>query len=77
MFASERSVTHVFLVLSALVLGTFTMIPRSASAKEPPRIGTERGELYPDFYLPRLDGSSGRLSEHRGTKLILFHFASW
>ena len=32
---------------------------------------------YPDFCLPNLDGGFGRLSDYRGKKVFLFHFASW
>jgi len=39
--------------------------------------GTRPGEVHPDFRLPRVDGGSGRLSDHRGKKLLLIHFASW
>ena len=42
-----------------------------------PVVGTNIGEMYPDFYLPNLDGSFGRLSDYRGTKVLLIHFASW
>ena len=42
-----------------------------------PVVGTNIGEMYPDFYLPRLDGSFGRLSDYRGSKVLLIHFASW
>ncbi len=35
------------------------------------------GQAYPDFRLPKLDGSFGRLSDYRGDKVLLIHFASW
>jgi peroxiredoxin len=35
------------------------------------------GEPHPDFALPRLDGTIGRLSDFRGKKVALIHFASW
>ncbi len=43
----------------------------------PPRIGTDVGQMYPDFLLPTLDGAPGRLSDFRGKKVLLIHFASW
>lgn len=36
------------------------------------------GDRIPDLELPRIDGTrSMRLSELRGTKLLLIEFASW
>ena len=40
-------------------------------------IGQEVGDLYPDFLLPDLDGEFGRLSDFRGSKVLLIQFASW
>ena len=40
-------------------------------------VGTQQGEMYPDFMLPTVDGESARLSDYRGKKILLFHFASW
>ncbi len=42
-----------------------------------PTIGTKEGQVYPDFLLPKLGGGFGRLSDHRGKKVLLIHFASW
>ena len=44
---------------------------------QPPAIGLQVGQMYPDFALPDLDGKLGRLSDLRGKKVFLFHFASW
>lgn len=49
----------------------------AARADDAPRIGTKVTEMYPDFVLPKLDGTMGRLSDYRGKKVLLFHFASW
>ena len=35
------------------------------------------GGTAPDFQLPTVDGRTLRLSDYRGQKIILFHFASW
>lgn len=35
------------------------------------------GEAHPDFLLPDLDGGTGRLSDWRGKKVLIFNFASW
>lgn len=42
-----------------------------------PEIGTEEGQMYPDFILPTVDGDLRRLSDFRGHKVLLIHFASW
>lgn len=41
------------------------------------KVGTETGEMYPDFRLPTVDDKASRLSDYRGKKIMLFHFASW
>ncbi len=46
-------------------------------AAETPEIGTNVQQMYPDFRLPKLDGEFGRLSDYRGNKVLLIHFASW
>lgn len=51
--------------------------PVDAGANGTPKMGTEVGEMYPDFVLPTLDGHWGRLSDFRGKKVLLIHFASW
>ena len=40
-------------------------------------VGYGRGQLHPDFYLPKLDGTFGRLSDYRGKNVVLINFASW
>ena len=62
-----------------LLVGTLLVLTAgiSVSAQQVPEIGPEKGEMYPDVRLPRLDGSNGKLSDYRGQKVILFHFASW
>ena len=62
-------------MLIAMVL--FTALPTTAWSREPPMIGTSIGQLHPDFMLQRTDGAWGRLSDFRGKKLLLIHFASW
>ncbi len=54
-----------------------TLVPLSARADEEPPIGTAVGEAYPDFVLPTLEGNDVRLSDYRGKKVLLLHFASW
>ena len=56
----------------------FSMLaPSAVRAGDTPTVGTEVGQIYPDFRLPRLDGTFGRLSDYRGKKVLLIHFASW
>ena len=59
-------------------LGVLAMtVTSTASAGDAPNIGTGVGQMYPDFRLPKLDGTFGRLSDYRGKKVLLLHFASW
>ena len=46
-------------------------------ADDAPAVGMKPGEVHPDFSLPRVGGGVGKLSDHRGKKVFLFHFASW
>ena len=64
-------VATLTLVFLASVVGT------AAFAEDRPTIGTKSGEMYPDFALPTLDGEVKRLSDFRGKRILLFHFASW
>lgn len=44
-----------------------------AAASTPPRVG----DLAPDFKLAKLDGSSVRLSDFRGQRVLINSWASW
>ena len=66
-----------FLSGIALLTCVFLLTPGSVSAQDRPPIGVKAGEMYPDFLLPTLDGEIHRLSQYRGKKILLFHFASW
>jgi peroxiredoxin len=46
-------------------------------AAPPPSEGLRKGEFFPDFRLPNVEGGVGRLSDHRGRKLVILSFASW
>lgn len=61
-----------FRILAVLLLGSGLAV-----AADEPKVGLARGEMYPDFCLPDLDGKLHRLSDYRGKKVFLFHFASW
>ena len=49
------------------------MSPSADDQYEPIVPGLE----LPDFSLPFLDGRNAKLSDYRGTRLILFTWASW
>ena len=59
------------------ILAVFVIAAGSANASDQPTVGTKVGEMFPDFLLPTVDGEYGRLSDYRGKKILLFHFASW
>jgi len=42
-------------------------------ARARPRVG----DVAPDVALPSLDGRTIRLSDYRGTRLLVFMWASW
>jgi len=42
-----------------------------------PLQGKGKDQPFPDFLLPSIDGGTGRLSDYRGKKVLLFNFASW
>lgn len=65
-------------VCIAALLPLVVAFPRIVEAQSaPPTVGRSLGQVYPDFYLPKLDGGFGRLSDFRGKKVLLIHFASW
>lgn len=66
-----------FLMITVLIVCCAHIGARDSRADETPSIGTQVGQMYPDFYLPKLDGGFGRLSDFRGQKVLLIHFASW
>lgn len=64
----------ISMVLSSLLIG---LCVGFVQADENPTIGMEVGQQYPDLLLPDLDGGFGKLSDYRGKKVLLIHFASW
>ena len=67
----EKSVS---IALGSILIG---LCYGSVHADENPVVGTEVGQQYPDILLPDLDGGYGKLSDYRGKKVLLIHFASW
>jgi hypothetical protein len=54
------------------------MILDELQSPSPPRLPFAVGDLFPDLELPLLSGGGrGRISEWRGTHLLLHLFASW
>ncbi len=67
--------TFVGLILLAALGVTITYSRRPSPTME---IGTKVGQAYPNTIFPSLeDGRPVALSEFRGKKIILHHFASW
>lgn len=64
---------RLFACASLVMLGGLS----EPGAEVMPPIGVDEGEMYPDFLLPTVDGDLKRLSDYRGKKILLFHFASW
>jgi hypothetical protein len=60
-----------------IILLTLVLFTIPVHAGEPPAIGTREGQMHPDFALPDLDGNPRRLSDWRGKRVLLLHFASW
>lgn len=60
--------------ITVLSLVGILMASTSAFAEE---VGYKPGQVHPDFELPKLDGTLGKLSDFRGKPVILINFASW
>lgn len=60
--------TMILTLLACLALPTF---------QDDTPMGLSTGKQFPDFLLPNVDGGFGRLSDHRGKKLLVINFASW
>ncbi|MCZ6652612.1 MAG: redoxin domain-containing protein [Planctomycetota bacterium] len=73
----NRSAMNLARVALMLLCACLTLMPVSARADQEPTIGTAVGEAYPDFVFPTLEGQDVRLSDYRGRKVLLIHFASW
>ena len=62
----------------ALAMGSgFGLTAGQLRADETAYSRIELGSPHPDFVLPTLDGGYARLSDYRGKKVLLIHFASW
>lgn len=65
------------IMILPIISGALAFAPAEIQADDRPTIGTAEGQMYPDFVLPSLAGKDVRLSDYRGQKVLLFHFASW
>ncbi len=66
-------------ILGSMLIALYVLPAEQSGASQapPPEIGTNVGQMYPDFLLPTLDGKNGKLSDFRGKKVLLINFASW
>lgn len=55
-------------LLASLAVSSFQGVPQE---------GLSKGQAFPDFLLPNVDGGFGRLSDYRGKKVLVINFASW
>ena len=53
------------------------VLSNDAGSNDAVETGMRAGQRHPDFQLPTLDGGLARLSDYRGKKVVLIHFASW
>ena len=74
-----RNQTHrvVRISISGVLLVFASLSATNSRGDAPPVVGIKVGQVHPDFLLPKLDGKFGRLSDYRGKKVLLIHFASW
>ncbi len=64
------------LCTAMVAVGAVTVHAADDSAQAPYRAVV--GEPHPDFVLPNIkDGQPLQLSDYRGRKVLLIHFASW
>lgn len=69
--------SHLRSSRAILALALITTATAMSVRAEQAQTGHRPGQVYPDFELPLLDGGKARLSDFRGKKVLLFHFASW
>ncbi len=55
----------------------FCSLALPLNAESGPPVGRSKGQMFPDFRLPNLEGGWTRLSDFRGRKVLLVNFASW
>lgn len=61
---------------TAVITLVMTLLLRPSASAAPAQ--TAVGEAFPDLVFPTVDGQQTvRLSDHRGTRVLLVEFASW
>ncbi len=73
----QRSKLSRYVVIGIVGAGGVQGTMGITSADDPPALGMKVGNIYPDFRLPTLEGDPVNLSDFRGRKVLLIHFASW
>ena len=70
--------TMLAVLASALPMAEVIAQTQVESLAQPATYQPTVGEPHPDFVLPSIaDGTPIRLSDYRGKKVLLVHFASW
>ena len=66
------------IAVGSLLAITFALLSPQSTYSQAARYAPVAGELHADFSLPSIeDRKAIKLSDFRGKKLLLFHFASW
>ena len=67
-----------FLLIIAIAMAASFVCATVDAQSKPATYRPQVGEPHPDFVLPRIDnGKPLQLSDFRGKKILLVHFASW
>ena len=61
----------------AMLLLSLMTLPLLAAPTGPIPAQEPEASRHPDFELPLVGGGMGKLSDYRGSKLVVIHFASW
>ena len=64
--------------LTVAILGAYPQLTAAQSPEVAIQYRPMEGQPHPDFLLPTISGKSQmKLSDYRGKKVLLLHFASW
>lgn len=61
----------------AATAAVISMLPVAGARAADEVVGMKPGMFHPDVRLPRLGGGFSRISDFRGERVLLIHFASW
>jgi len=74
----QRRVHGICTVALSVVFVAFGAATSNSQESQPQTYRPKVGELHDDFCLPQIGTSNPvSLSDFRGTKVLLMHFASW